>query len=53
MNPNELSSDRTFQLWDYKVSDGFLLVRSPKDATYGLNIDLVFIDVEYISCPRF
>lgn len=53
MNHNELSSERTFQLWDYKISHGFLLVRSPKDATHSLNIDLVFMEVEYIHCPRF
>ncbi|MGW2092866.1 hypothetical protein [Promicromonospora sukumoe] len=45
--------DRRFQLWEYRVSHGGLLVRSPKgSAGSNTNVDLVFDGVEFISCPR-
>ena len=43
---------RRFQLWEYRVSHGSLLVRSPKGPDATTNVDLVFDGVEYICCPR-
>jgi hypothetical protein len=51
--------NRRFQLWEYTVSHGVLLVRSPisplgPDGTIATNnIDLFFVDVIFISAPRF
>ena len=44
--------NRKFQLWEYRVSHGSLLVRSPKGHDTTTNVDLVFDGVEYICCPR-
>jgi hypothetical protein len=33
--------DRRFQFWQYRVSHGELLVRSPKDAAHPRNVDLM------------
>lgn len=43
---------RRFQVWEYRVSHGSLLIRSPKSLQIGQNIDLVFVGVEYMSVPR-
>jgi hypothetical protein len=45
--------DRTFQLWQYRVSHGELLVRSPKDSSHARNADIMFVGVEYLELPRF
>ncbi len=45
--------NRTFQLWEYKVSHGALLIRSPKGPDVTTNIDIICIGVEYLSVPRF
>ena len=44
--------DRRFQLWEYRVSHGALLIRSPKGPDSETNIDLVFSGVEYVACSR-
>lgn len=44
---------RTFQFWQYRVSHGELLIRSPKDAAHPRNVDLMFVGVEYVDLPRF
>jgi hypothetical protein len=44
--------DRAFQLWEYKVSLGSLLIRSPKTQGLSTNIDLVCFGVEYLAVPR-
>ncbi len=44
--------DRRFQLWEYRVSHGSLLIRSPRGPGVEQNIDLVFSGVEYVACPR-
>ena len=44
--------DRRFQLWEYRVSHGSLLIRSPKGPDAETNIDLVFSGVEFVGCPR-
>lgn len=48
-----LTSDRTFQLWEYFVSHGSLLIRSPKQDGLQTNIDIICRGVEYLSSPRF
>src|SRR5262249_23225407 len=45
-------ADRAFQLWEYKVSHGSLLIRSPKGPGIHLNIDLICVGVEYLAAPR-
>lgn len=50
---NQRFSNRTFQLWEYHVSHGSLLIRSPKDAEVMKNIDIVCTGVEYLALPRF
>lgn len=44
--------DRKFQLWEYKVSHGSLLIRSPKSPSETNNIDLIFAGVEFVQLPR-
>jgi hypothetical protein len=44
--------DRRFQLWEYRVSHGALLIRSPRGPGIETNIDLAFSGVEYVACPR-
>ena len=44
--------NRDFQLWEYKVSHGQLLIRSPKDELHSKNLDLIFRGVQFISSPR-
>ncbi len=43
---------REFQFWQYRVSHGELLVRSPKDAAHPRNIDLMFVGGQYVELPR-
>jgi hypothetical protein len=51
-------SDRTFKVWEYQVSHGQLLIRSPKAPATGTspelltNVDLVCLGVEYMAVPR-
>ncbi|HET6323164.1 MAG TPA: hypothetical protein VFG04_00585 [Planctomycetaceae bacterium] len=48
-------SDRDFQVWEYQVSHGNLLIRSPKGAAGTLpdtNLDLLFVGVDYMAVPR-
>ncbi len=42
-----------FQLWEYRVSHGQMLVRSPKSPTQDVNVDIVFAGVEYVDLPRY
>ncbi len=44
---------RNFQFWEYRVSHGELLLRSPKTDEFPLNVDIVFADVRYVALPRF
>ena len=49
-------SDRTFQVWEYQVSHGQLLIRSasiPEETESGTreNIDLLCYGVEYMALP--
>jgi hypothetical protein len=43
---------RDFQLWEYNVSHGQMLVRSPKSPTQSVNVDITFSGVEYVDLPR-
>jgi hypothetical protein len=45
-------SQRNFQLWEYRVSHGSLLIRSPMGPGISENVDLVCRGVEYLSAPR-
>ncbi len=53
-----LSSSREFQVWEYQVSHGHLLVRSPqkpasqRSPEQTTNFDLHFWGVEYLELPR-
>jgi hypothetical protein len=42
-------SDRAFQIWDYNVSHGQLLLRSPKSPDIAMNVDVVLWGVEYVE----
>jgi hypothetical protein len=44
---------RIFQTWEFRVSHGQLLIRSPKTSDWPTNIDLIFAGVEYMDLPRF
>jgi hypothetical protein len=48
----ELIKGRQFQLWEYHVSHGFLLIRSPAGPGVVQSIDIVFAGVEYLAAPR-
>ena len=52
---NAIFGKRTLQLWEYRVSHGSLLIRSPKTESGGLatNIDIVCTGVEYLALPRY
>jgi hypothetical protein len=43
--------NRTFQVWDYTVSHGLLLIRSPGDGDQ-VTIDLVFYGTQFMCVPR-
>ena len=45
-------TNRDFQFWEYRVSHGSLLVRSPKTPSQSKNIDLIFAGVEFVALPR-
>jgi hypothetical protein len=52
------AEDRQFQVWEYQVSHGQLLIRSPKSPATErtpertTNVDIAFLGVEYMSVPR-
>ncbi|AKU94336.1 hypothetical protein AKJ09_01000 [Labilithrix luteola] len=56
--PAPRTDDRDFQVWEYQISHGQLLIRSPKAPATGTsperrtNVDLIFLGVEYMSLPR-
>lgn len=52
MNRKATFRDRAFQLWEFKVSHGSLLIRSPKGPEVLRNIDLICVGVEYFAAPR-
>jgi hypothetical protein len=44
--------NRQFQFWEYTVSHGSLLVRSPKGLQWVVNIDVMFFGVQLVLLPR-
>jgi hypothetical protein len=44
--------NRRFQLWEYLVSHGSLLIRSPKGPSADRNVDLIFVGVDYLAVPH-
>lgn len=46
-----INSDRKFKIWQYSVSHGMLLLRSPIDGVHHMNMDVVFAGVSYINLP--
>ncbi len=44
-------SDRYFKFWEYIISHGSLLLRSPATNGYDTNIDVIVKGMEYISIP--
>lgn len=49
---SELTKGRAFQLWEYHVSHGWLLIRSPAGPGIENSIDIVCVGVEYVAAPR-
>lgn len=45
-------SGRRFQFWDYHVSHGKLLLRSPADGVFSCNCDIVFFGVSHLILAR-
>jgi hypothetical protein len=43
--------NRIFQVWEYSVSHGSLLIRSPKGNDHHNTIDLLFSAVRYMALP--
>lgn len=48
----ELIKGRQFQLWEYHVSHGSLLIRSPAGPDAAKSIDIIFVGIEYLAAPR-
>jgi hypothetical protein len=53
----DLLKGRQFQLWEYRVSHGSLLIRSPASPSITgksaqFSVDILCHGVEYISAPR-
>ena len=44
--------DRRFQVWEYRVGHGSLLLRSPKGQQHDRNVDVVLVGVEYLALPH-
>lgn len=42
---------RFFELWDYTVSHGQLLLRSPRNSEFSRNTDITFGGVKYSELP--
>jgi hypothetical protein len=49
---SELTKGRDFQLWEYRVSHGSLLIRSPAGPGFETSIDIICVGVEYLAAPR-
>lgn len=45
------AEERIFQLWEWRVSHGSVLIRSPMDSLNSRNKDLVMIALSYYSAP--
>ena len=49
---SELTTGREFQVWEYHVSHGSLLIRSPAGPGFETSIDIICVGVEYLAAPR-
>ncbi len=49
---SELTKGREFQLWEYRVGHGSLLIRSPAGPGVETSIDIICVGVEYLAAPR-
>lgn len=47
----ELTRGRYFQIWEYRVSHGSLLIRSPAGPDVDTSIDIICVGVKYIALP--
>ncbi len=47
-----LTKGREFQLWEYHVSHGSLLIRSPAGVGRRGTVDIICSGVQYIAAPR-
>lgn len=47
------ASSRRFRVWDYGVSHGQLVLRSPGEEEGGPHLDLHFSGVEYLRLPTY
>jgi hypothetical protein len=43
---------RQFQLWEYRVSHGSLLIRSPAGPGRETSVDIICTGLEYLAAPR-
>jgi len=49
---NQRTIERRFQIWEFSVSHGRLLLRSPAGPENDTNIDILFSGVQFMACPR-
>lgn len=42
-----------FQVWDYVISHGQLLIRSPRSSEQDFNLDILFVGVSYLEIPVY
>jgi hypothetical protein len=47
-----LLAGRQFQVWEYRVGQASLLIRSPNNAGFKTCVDVIFTGVEYMSLPN-
>lgn len=47
----EIVQNRGFRLWEYRVSHGQLLYRSPADEQYNTSVDIMFFGTKYLCGP--
>lgn len=49
---SELTKGRKCQLWEYHVSHGSLLIRSPAGPEIETSVDIICVGVDYLAAPR-
>jgi hypothetical protein len=47
-----MDTSHRFQLWEFHVSHGTALIRSPRSGDEVHNTDIMFFGVEYLALPR-
>ncbi len=48
-----LFGERTFQLWEFHTTHGFLVIRSPKSDKADTTIDIICTGVDYLETPHY